>query len=247
MRKYSVPCTIIAIVLTGMNCVRWSRTLSILESSPYIGYDTYVLPGPIDGPQRMTLGLSGNYVNTSTDADTSVTTSAGCIALHYAWSDLFENGAVFTGTYVDDEFYGHGVIDFKFNLARSPVVASPCIGFGAGMGRETWSYDTRIAVILGYELVREHLLLYVAPRYINYLYPWYVAGDEWGTDTWKYDIAPIAGGSAGLSFSIPLGPGKKTQKLKIRPEVTYLWGSEPQADRIDFNVFQAGVQFGIAF
>lgn len=247
MRKYMLQCTIITIVLAGMSCARWSRTLSILESSPYIGYDTYVLPEPIDGPQSVVLGLSGNYVNTSTDTDTSVTATAGSIAIHYAWSHIFETGVAFTSTYADDELYGHGVVDIKFNLARLPLVASPYIGFGAGMGREAWSFDTRVAVILGYELINENLLIYFAPRYINYLYPYYVEGDEWGADTWKYDIAPIAGGSAGLSFSIPLGPEKKTQKLKIRPEVTYLWGSEPQADRIDFNVFQAGVKFGIAF
>ncbi len=248
MRKYIAVCTIIIIILfSGMNCVRWSRTLSILESSPYIGYDTYVLPEPIDGPQHMGLGLSGNYAHTSTDTDTSVTATAGSIAIHYAWSHLFENGVVFTSTYVDDELFGHGIFDFKFNLARLPVIASPYFGFGGGMGREAWSFDMRAAVVLGYELVKEHMVIYVAPRYINYLYPWYVEGDEWGADTWKYDFAPIAGGSAGFSFSIPLGSGKKAQKLKIRPEATYLWGSEPQHDRIDFNVFQAGVQFCIAF
>jgi hypothetical protein len=244
MYKYVALCTV---VLVGMSCARWSRIVSILESSPYIGYDTYVLPEPIDGPQSVVLGLSGNFTNTLTDADTTVTTTAGSIAIHYAWSSFFENGAAFTSTYGDDELFGHGVVDFKFNLARLPVVASPYIGFGAGMGQEAWSFDTRVALILGYELAKEHLVIYIAPRYINYLYPWYVEGDEWGADTWKYDIAPIFGGSAGFSFSVNLGPGKKSQKLKIRPEVTYLWGSEPQAGRIDFNVFQVGVQFGIAF
>jgi len=240
----------------SLKCVPWSENYSILESSPYVDYGTNCTPEIVDGPSGVSFGLGGNYIYTTTDIDTSVGIRAIQGLVRKRIGDNAELG--FSGSFLfNDRTYHYFVIDTKFRLPIAknhpdiPVLICPDIGFGTGSGRQEWSFDFRFSTFFGYPILRDRVDIYMVPKIMLFTYPYHAEGDHlwfWSKDV-DYATAIIYGVSAGLNFSLPMGPqnNRIAKKVMIKPEINYVRGKEPKLRKIDFSVTQVGLQVYYSF
>jgi hypothetical protein len=62
-------------------------------------------------------------------------------------------------------------------------------------------------------------------------------------------LIPLYGLNAGFTFSFPLAPVEMyiVPRIKITPEVNYLFAKEPKGDEVDLNILQIDCSFTASF
>ncbi|TET46325.1 hypothetical protein E3J62_04550 [candidate division TA06 bacterium] len=236
MRSYLLIAVLILLLFSG--CSYHHESYSILESVPYLNYRSNASPELVDGSTGFGIGIGGAYAHTATDSDTSVSTFVTNMSLRANLGSIVEVG-VTPSFLISDDILPYGIFDAKFKLAEQPVIINPSIGFGAGFGRAGFMGDARMLVVFGVSLLDGLINPYVAPKLMMFLYPYELSG--YFPTTTKRTMCGIYGLDAGMSFSIPIGKGKKSiQKLKIMPEFTYVAGKEPKGEKMKFSITRFG-------
>jgi len=243
--KILLLCTI---GLFAVRCSTWTKDYSILYTLPYINYGANPTPELIDSPNNTVFLIGAHNILTKSDMDTSIGVFALNGSIRHQFSPFVESGFVLNGAIKNKIFY-YTVSDVKFQLLDEPIIICPDIGLGVGLAKVAWNLDFRVSAVLGYPVIEDCLYLHLMPKYVVLLYPWHVRGTDIGPIFHSYAFSSIYGFSAGLSFSQPLEPitHDTALKLRIKPELNYLVGSEPKLDQISFSIVQFGCQVGIAF
>ncbi len=245
--KYRLP-LVYAIGLLIVRCSTWTRDYSILHTSPYIDYGTNLAPELIDSPNNTAFLLGAHNILTKSDTDTSIGVFVLDGTIRHRFNPLIESGFTLNGA-IKSKIYYYSVSDIKFHLLDEPIMICPDIGLGIGLAKVAWNLDFRVSAILGYPVINDYLYLHLAPRYIALLYPWHVRGTDIGPILHSYTFSTIYGFSVGFSFSKPLESATRgsTLRFEIRPDFSWMFGSEPKLDQIGYSVVQFGCQVGVAF
>jgi hypothetical protein len=249
--KYITFISMIAalVLLSSSACTTHGIQHSVLESSPYMDYSANSAALRLDGHTGRCAGINLYYSRTNTDTDTTVTGYNGTINFRQRIVNIGDAGITLNTTMIDNTLYGYGTVDGKFYLLRGPTSIAPDIGIGAGLGDLAWMFDARTSFIVSVEIIKNLCYAQVSPRLIGLMYPYYTEETGGLTTSYSYTMMPLYGLNAGFTFSFPLAPVEMyiVPRIKITPEVNYLFGKEPKGTEVDLNIFQIGCSFTASF
>jgi hypothetical protein len=216
-----------------------------LRSAPYVDYGTNYTPEICDGKSGINVGLGGFFSRTTPlDAGSDVDRSGFTFLGRGRIMESAEIGYSMSTILRDEDVHSYHTLDGKVLMAKQPVILGVDIATGFGSGEVGFTPVLKFALLAGLPLLNETVTFYAAPRLAAIYYVWkreYFEGVI-GWDTY-YALCPLYGLSTGVSASVPLGG----LNLKLKPELTYLLGHEPQLQEIDFSILRPSCDIVFAF
>ncbi|UCG91179.1 MAG: hypothetical protein JSV97_08820 [candidate division WOR-3 bacterium] len=246
-RTISVRCLILVTIVLTITCTHMVEYYSILESSPYIDYGTSSTPEISDGAHGIDFGVGGSYAHTTASSDTSIGVKAIHGLTRARITSAIEWGL--SGSFLwEDGTFPYILTDMKFRLPQTSVIICPDIGLGVGIGRRGVTYNVQFATFFGYPLAKTRVNLYVVPKIILFTYRYRVVYGPISKDI-DYATSTMYGASLGFNFVLPLTheENRVTHTIKVKPEISYVRGTEPHHTKISFSIIQFGLQTYYSF